>query len=48
MEHTYMQFYLVDVDEGDLVASNHDIEHMPTFIMFKNGKEVDRMQGASE
>ena len=47
-EFTYMQFYLVDVDEGDQVAQAYDIEHMPTFVMFKNGSEIDRMQGASE
>ena len=48
MEFSYMQFYLVDVDEGDLVAQNYEIEHMPTFVVFKNGSEIDRMQGASE
>ena len=34
MEFSYMQFYLVDVDEGDLLAQNYEIEHMPTFVVF--------------
>ena len=43
-----MQFYLVDVEEGDMVAQTYEIEHMPTFLVFKNGTEIDRMSGTNE
>ena len=32
-----MQFYIVDVAEGEQVAQAYDIENMPTFVVFKNG-----------
>lgn len=47
-EFSNMQFYLVDVEEGDGVAQAYEIDTMPTFVMFKNGNEIDRMQGSSE
>ena len=43
-----MQFYLVDVEEGDTVAQKYEIDVMPTFVIFENGAEVDRMSGTNE
>jgi thioredoxin 1 len=40
----------VDVDEAEDVAAECQIEAMPTFCVFKGGKEIkeDRVMGASE
>ena len=43
-----MQFYLVDVNEGDQIAEEYKVENMPTFIIFKNGEEIERMQGSND
>ena len=43
-----MQFYLVDADESDQVAQAYEIENTPTFVIFKNGSEIDRMQTTNE
>lgn len=38
----------VDVDDADDVAAKYGIEAMPTFIVIKNKKVVDKLQGASK
>lgn len=38
----------VDVDEVEDVAAECKIEAMPTFVVFKGTKEVERLMGASE
>ena len=48
MDNQQMQFYLVDVEEGDTVAQKYEIDVMPTFVIFENGAEVDRMSGTNE
>ena len=48
LDFSQMQFYLVDVEEGDMVAQTYEIEQMPTFLIFRNGVEVDRLSGTSE
>ena len=48
MDNQQMQFYLVDVEEGDTVAQKYEIDVMPTFVIFENGTEVDRMSGTNE
>ncbi|CAF0813315.1 unnamed protein product [Adineta steineri] len=40
-------FLKCDVDEAEDVAKEYEIEAMPTFVLFKGGKEVDRVVGAS-
>ncbi|XP_034944341.1 thioredoxin-2-like [Chelonus insularis] len=46
-EFTDVIFYKVDVDEGETIATEYEIESMPTFIFFKNQKKIDSMIGAS-
>lgn len=41
-----VHFYKCDVDENEEFAKEHEISAMPTFILFKNGKEIDRKEGA--
>ena len=35
----------VDVDENGALAQRYDIRSIPTLLFFKNGQEVDRIQG---
>ena len=47
-KYSTLKFYKVDVDDlGDIAAMN-DIECMPTFILYKNGKEIERLMGANK
>lgn len=41
-------FLKVDVDEVKTVAEEWSVEAMPTFVLIKEGKEVDRVVGADK
>nr|XP_043617543.1 thioredoxin H-type-like [Erigeron canadensis] len=41
-------FLKVDVDEVKEIAEEYDIEAMPTFLFFKEGKIVDKVIGAKK
>uniref|UniRef100_A0A7S3JH26 Thioredoxin n=1 Tax=Euplotes harpa TaxID=151035 RepID=A0A7S3JH26_9SPIT len=43
-----VHFYKVDVDENSETSAEAKIECMPTFIFFKSGTEVHRIEGADE
>ena len=47
-EFSFIQFYMSDVNEGDDVAQAYDIEMMPTFVVFKNGQEIERVASGNE
>nr|AAB19880.1 thioredoxin h2 [spinach, root, Peptide Partial, 46 aa] [Spinacia oleracea] len=38
----------VDVDELKTVAEDFKVDAMPTFVLFKDGMEIDRVVGAKE
>jgi len=38
--------FKVDVDQNQELASQYDIMSIPALVVFKGGKEVDRMVGA--
>ncbi|XP_021892959.1 thioredoxin-like protein CXXS1 [Carica papaya] len=40
-------FLLVDVDEIKEVASKMEIKAMPTFVLMKEGSQVDKLVGAN-
>ena len=40
-------FITVDVDEDDEMVDKYNIKAMPTFVFLKDGKEVDRLEGAN-
>lgn len=40
-------FYKVDVDDSDELCTTFKIECMPTFLLIKDGLEVDRLTGAN-
>ena len=41
-------FTKVDVDANSETAEAHNISCMPTFILYKNGAQVGKLEGASE
>ena len=43
-----MHLVLVDVDRFDDLADEHNIEGLPTFIVFQNGKLLRRVEGYHE
>jgi len=38
----------VDVDQHPEIAGDYNVRAMPTFVVVKNGREVNRMEGADE
>ncbi|CAF3092505.1 unnamed protein product [Rotaria socialis] len=40
-------FLKCDVDQAEAVSQEYNIEAMPTFVFFKNGKEIHRVVGAN-
>lgn len=45
-QETDAVFVAVDVDENDAAAAEVGITCMPTFIFFKDGKQVHKIEGA--
>ncbi len=45
-KYSSTNFAKVDVDDSKDVAEKLGVRAMPTFVFFKNGKEIDRMEGA--
>ena len=45
---TTVQFIKVDVDELESVAQEAGVSAMPTFMIYKDGKNVDSLVGASK
>jgi thioredoxin 1 len=41
-----IEFQRVDVESNEQLAGQYDIRSIPTFILVKEGKEVDRRMGA--
>lgn len=41
-----VKFGNVDVDQSQQLAVDHNIEAMPTLVVFTGGKEIDRIRGA--
>ena len=40
------QFLKVNTEEQQTLGAQYSIQSIPTLIMFKNGKEVERLSGA--
>jgi len=43
-----VHFLKVDVDEAEEIARNESVSAMPTFVLYKNGKRVTELVGASQ
>lgn len=46
-KYSQIKFYEVDVDENPEIAKECDVSAMPTYILLKNGKVVDKLVGAN-
>ncbi|KAK6133698.1 hypothetical protein DH2020_032608 [Rehmannia glutinosa] len=46
--YTDVDFVKIDVDELDAVAKEFGVQTMPTFILIKRGKEIDKVVGAKK
>ncbi|KAJ5674616.1 thioredoxin [Penicillium maclennaniae] len=46
-EHSGVKFYKVDVDKLGEVAADNGISAMPTFLFFKDGKQIEMVRGAN-
>ena len=47
-KHPNIKFVKIDVDQADQICAKYKIRSMPTFILIKNGNEVQRFSGASK
>ncbi|KAK4776344.1 hypothetical protein SAY86_005032 [Trapa natans] len=47
-KYTDVSFAKIDVDELSDVAQEFKVQAMPTFVLVKGGKEVDRVIGAKK
>ncbi|XP_075493699.1 thioredoxin H2 [Primulina tabacum] len=47
-KYTDVDFVKIDVDELSDVAREFGVQSMPTFVLLKQGKEVDRIMGAKK
>ncbi|KAJ7970945.1 Thioredoxin [Quillaja saponaria] len=45
---TDVEFIKIDVDELSDVAQEFEVRAMPTFVLVKKGKEIDRVVGAKK
>ncbi|GMT00765.1 hypothetical protein PENTCL1PPCAC_22939, partial [Pristionchus entomophagus] len=43
-----VKFAKVDIDDEENLASRYSINLMPTFVFFKDGKEIYRVEGTKE
>lgn len=46
--HGKVSFYKVDIDQANDLASESQVTSIPTLVLFKNGKEVNRAVGARD
>jgi len=45
-EQTIAGFQIIDVDDNHLLVKNFDIKSVPTFILFEDGVEKNRITGS--
>lgn len=45
-KYRYIKFARVNVDQNQDISMKFGVQAIPTFIMFKDGKQVERMMGA--
>eukprot|EP00262_Sarcandra_glabra_P003155 TRINITY_DN13667_c0_g1_i1.p1 TRINITY_DN13667_c0_g1~~TRINITY_DN13667_c0_g1_i1.p1 ORF type:complete len:128 (+),score=27.32 TRINITY_DN13667_c0_g1_i1:10-393(+) len=48
LKFTDVSFVKIDVDELKEVAQTWEVQAMPTFVLFKQGKEIDKIVGAKK
>ena len=40
-----LEFLKIDIDKNEDIADHYNVKSVPTFILFKDGKEIDRKVG---
>lgn len=45
-KYRHIKFARVNVDQNQDISMKFEVQAIPTFIMFKDGKQVDKMMGA--
>ena len=45
-KYRYIRFARVNIDESQNIATQFNVQSIPTFIMFNNGKVAQQMVGA--
>jgi thioredoxin 1 len=46
MKKDGFEFQIIDADYEQLLVKRFEIKSIPTFILFENGKEINRITGA--
>lgn len=44
----YQSIFEVNVDQNSQILSKYDINYIPTLVLYKNGIEVDRIEGKTD
>ena len=47
LETDKIKFYMIDIDENDDLCEKCNITSVPTFILFKDNKEIGQCKGAN-
>ena len=47
LQTTNIKFYMIDIDDNDDLCEKCGITSVPTFILFKDKKEVGQTKGAN-
>ena len=47
LESDFIKFYMIDIDENDELCEKCNVKSVPTFILFKDKKEVNQCKGAN-
>ncbi|KAL8497692.1 hypothetical protein ACS0TY_021137 [Phlomoides rotata] len=48
VKYTDVDFIKIDVDELSMCLGSVGVQGMPTFVLFKQGREVERLVGAKK
>jgi thioredoxin 1 len=44
-QETDVDFYYMDVDQSSEIAGQYDVKSIPTLVLIKDGKEINRSVG---
>ncbi|XP_046850889.1 glutaredoxin 3-like [Xenia sp. Carnegie-2017] len=45
--NVHVKFYQIEAEDHEVLSTNYKIASVPTVVFFKNGKEIDRLEGAN-
>jgi thioredoxin 1 len=47
LQSNHIKFYMIDIDENDTLCEKCNVSSVPTFILFKDKKEVGQCKGSN-